>query len=219
VKPFLFLSAAFIFLASCHSPGRPTMQLADSLVTTEQQNGNLPALNGVPVENIIRFASSNFHLVGNNPCMYYDAGSDEYVISGKKLFQRIKASERKEAMHAFHEFLRDRTYSPDGDSARQEYQKVMINGKEMYMAQMDDLLPQIKPEERALFNEQQYNVLEHTAGSDIYRYLATERSTPVVYASSSGLSLEGKNMNNTIPMQNAKEAITIFCNYVDQLRK
>jgi hypothetical protein len=63
--------------------------------------------------------------------MYYDPSSDEFVISGKKLFTRIKAEDQKDALASFHDFLCVRGYSPDGDSAIDEFQKVKVDGKDM----------------------------------------------------------------------------------------
>ena len=191
----------------------------DSASDADEGKIDITVLNAVSAENLFRFFGSNFHVVGNNPCMYYDASSDEYVICGKKLFTKIKAENRKDAMASFHEFLCVRGYSPDGDSAMDQFQKVKMNGQDAYVATMDDLLPEIKPEERALFSSDQYAVMRKTSGTDAFRYLGNERNCPVVYASTKGLRIEGKNIQKEIKMENAAEALEAYGSYVDSIRK
>ncbi|HET6992270.1 MAG TPA: hypothetical protein VFJ43_13135 [Bacteroidia bacterium] len=221
MKNFFLISffSIFIFYSCSNTSNQQAAENDSAKIDSANKASTFAVLNTISTENLFRFFSSNFHVIGNNPCMYYDSTSDQYVICGKTLYKRMSADNRKDVMAYFHEFLCDRGYSPDGDTAKDEYQKAEMNGKEVYVVSMDDLLPQMKPEERALFNEQQYNTMMQTAGSDAFHYLGNERNCPLIYASSSGLTIEGKKISKEIKMENARTALTAFGDYVDSLRK
>lgn len=190
----------------------------DSVAEVEKDQTNKKVLTEISTEHLFRYFSSNFHVIGDLPCMYYDPASDEFVISGKKLFTRIKAEDQEDAFKSFHEFLCIRGYSPDGDSALDEYQKVKMNGQDAYIVQMDDLLPELKPDEVALFTPEQITAMNQTSSSYAYKFLANERNCPLMYASSSGITLEGKNLEQEVKMENAKEAFKIYGAYIDSIR-
>jgi hypothetical protein len=221
MKPFLLISIFAISLSfsSCEPKVKESPEYRDSVSEVEKELANQKALTTISTEHLFRFFSSNFHVTGNLPCMYYDPTSDEYVISGKKLFTKIKAENRKGAMDSFHEFLCVRGYSPDGDEAQEEFQKVKVDGKDMYVAQMSDLLPEMLPEEKALFTGEQIQAMRQTSPSYAYHFLGTDRDCPLVYASSAGLRIEGKNIQKEIKMENAKDALEAYGDYVDSVRK
>lgn len=216
---FLFLLALSVFTASCNSAPEQTPEQRDSISEVEKDSLNYKIMTEVPTEQLFRFFSSNYHLVGNLPCMYYDPSADEFVISGKKLFTRIKAEEQEEALKSFHDFLCIRGYSPDGDSAMDEFQKVKVDGKDMYYVEMSELLPEMTPEENALFTPAQITALKQTSNSVGYHYLGTERNCPLMYASSSGITIQGKNIQREVKMENAKEAFDVYSKYIDSVRK
>jgi hypothetical protein len=221
MKTFLFISFLMLslFTGSCNSAPEETPEQQDSLSEVEKDARNQKLMTEVSTEHLFRFFSSNYHLTGNLPCMYYDAATDEFVISGKKLFTRIKAEEQKAALESFHEFLCIRGYSPDGDSAIDEFQKVKVDGKDMYYVQMSDLLPEMTPEEIAFFTPEQLTALKQTSNSVAYHYLGHDRNYPLMYASSLGITIECKNLQREVKMENAKEAFDAYGKYIDSIRK
>lgn len=221
MKPFIFISILMLSFSinSCNSAPEETPEHRDSVAEVEKDAMNQKMLAEVPTEHLFRFFSSNFHLTGNLPCMYYDAIADEFVISGKKLFTRIKAEDQKEALASFHDFLCMRNYSPDGDSAMDEFQKVKVDGKDMYYVEMSELLPEMTPEEVALFKPAQIAALKQTSPSYAYHFLANDRNCPLMYASSAGITIECKNLQQVVKMENAKEVFDVYDNYIDSIRK
>jgi hypothetical protein len=84
---------------------------------------------------------------------------------------------------------------------------------------MSELLPEMTPEEVALFTPAQITAMKQTSNSYAYHYLANERNCPLMYASSSGITIECKNLQQVVKMENAKDAFEVYGNYIDSIRK
>jgi hypothetical protein len=221
MKYLFFLSILFssLFFSSCGADPKDAPEYQDSVTTVEKDKNTEKIFANISTENLAKYFSSYFHISGNLPCMYFDKEKDEFVMSGKQVFQKISIDRKKFAMDAYHEFLRIRGYKPDGDSSKEELTKITKDGKEYVVMQMSDLLPEMTPEEKALFNYEQLNSLGQTAPSSGYHYIANERDCPLIYASSSGLTLYAKNLDTVYKMENAKEAMKVYENYIDSIRK
>src|SRR6187551_1781223 len=104
MKRLLFLSILIssLFFSSCGSDPKETPEYKDSVTAVEKEQSTQKIFADIPTENLAKYFSSFFHITGNLPCMYYDKKTNEFVMSGKQVFQKISIDRKKFAMDAYH---------------------------------------------------------------------------------------------------------------------
>jgi hypothetical protein len=220
MRSFLFPAAlsCLFFFAACNNAPKDPMDFKlpppdTSIFEKAEKQANLEAQKifaDISTENLFRYFSGNFHLA-NLPCIYYDVKADKYIISGEGTFRKIPASKQKYALDAYHEFLRVRGYTPDGDSSKEAPRK-KVDIKDFKMAEM-------LPEEKALFTPVQLDRLERTTRAYGFYYLANDRNCPMMFASYSGVTFQAKSLEKVFKMENAKDAFAAYSVYIDSIRK
>lgn len=198
--PFLFL------LAACHSSGDSDNDESGKPEHTD----SVAVLNEISTENLARYFGNNFHVIGNNPCIYFDSTENSYFVCGKKVFEKFPADKAEDAVASYIHLLYDCGYAPDGKEKEDTMQHVSMDGKDYVYVQMSDLLPEMTATEKALFSGNQLSTLNTTSCSYGYHYLSANRHCPNAYAASQKITLETGNPAREISTDSASIALTIF---------
>lgn len=212
MKNFLFL--LLLVLASC---GITSTENDES--GQPQKNDSAAVLNEISTENLARYFGNNFHVIGNNPCIYFDSIENSYFVCGKKVFEKFPADKAEDAVASYIHLLYDCGYAPDGKEKEDTMTHVNMNGKDYVYVQMSDLLPEMTAEEKALFNGNQLSVLNTTSCSYGYHYLSANRHCPNAYAASKKITLETGKQPREISTDSASIALKFFTDEVKQRMK
>ena len=213
MKKLLFpLILAF---AACHSssdsenddPGKPERIDSDAV------------FNEISTENLARYFGNNFHVIGNNPCIYFDSTENSYFVCGKKVFEKFPADQSDAAVASYIHLLYDCGYAPDGKVKEDTMTHVNMNGKDYVYVQMSDLLPEMTAAEKALFHGNQLSTLNTTSCSYGYHYLSAYRHCPNAYAASEKITLETGNPPREISADSASYALKLFTEEVKKRMK
>ncbi len=210
----LALALVLVLVASC---GKSESRRVSTEVPDETPTKQLDArhaLTSVKIEDGIGFLTGNYHTSSNNPAMYADPDKHMFVLLGNKSRLEVPLADPSKAIAAFEDFLLLHGYSPNGKTAPDTHQKIMVDGKEMVVMRMDELLPTMPADLRSRFTTAQYDALEHTSGTTGFRlYSGHDKdypAHPLMFAYTKSISVVGPDTEKDFPIEKASEAFAEY---------
>jgi hypothetical protein len=173
-------SLAFIVAAAC-SRSEP-VPLATGSGHPDQAPHATASLETIPAVYVAGFLSGAYHTNSNIPVVYADLDKKRYVMMGKHAQAELPFTAKPdEADRAFTAFFVANDYAIGGEEPTDRHPKVMIDGKEMVVVGMDELLPTMPDDLKARFTPAQLELLRGVATNAGYRVLG--KRVPLVYCS------------------------------------
>ena len=138
------------------------------------------SLDDIAAIDIAGVLSGGYHTTGNVPIVYADLDQKKYVLMGKSGQRELAFKSKPEELDkAFEAFFTANQYAVSGKVPTDPHQKVMVDGKEMVVMRMDELLPTIPEDLKKRFTPAQYDLIERTAVNVGYRALG--KRYPLIY--------------------------------------
>jgi hypothetical protein len=182
--------------------------------------GDRKALLALPVVDGVGFLTGNYHTSSNNPAMYADPERKLFVLLGKKARLELPLGKPEDAIAAYEQFLLQHGYAANGKTAPDDHQKVMVDGKEMVVMQMSELLPEMPADLASHFTPRQRKVIGNTTGTNGFKLFSGHDKDyaphPMLYAGAKAVFVVGPDTDKQFPIEQASAA---FAEYRAMLKR
>ena len=182
--------------------------------------GDRKALLALPIGDGIGYMSGNYGTSHNHPAMYADTERKVFVLMGRKGKGEVPFAKVDDALAAYEQFLLQHGYAANGKPAPDEHQKIMVDGKEMVVMTMSELMPEMSTETKAKYTDRQYKVLRNTTGTDGYKQFSGNVTEfpphPLMFAGAEQVFVVGPDTDKQFPIAQATEA---FKEYREMLKR
>jgi len=196
------------------STGSTTKAAPAEPVLPEGEAGDRKALLALPIVDGIGYMSGNYGTSHNHPAMFADPARKVFVLMGKKGKAEVPFAKVDDALAAYEQFLLQHGYAANGKEAPDDHQKIMVDGKEMVVMTMQELMPEMSSETKARFTERQYKVLRNTTGTAGYQQLSGHVTEfpphPLMFAGAEQVFVVGPGTDKSFPIAKASEAFAEY---------
>lgn len=227
----LVLVGVLLFSVGCkkREEAQPVQVSAPAAVAAPQdpadpfpagEAGDRKALLALPIIDGVGFLTGHYHTSSNNPAMYADSERKLFVMLGKKGKLEVPIANAEDAIAAYEQFLLRHGYPANGKDAPDDHQKVMVDGKEMVVMEMSELLPEMPADLKKHFTPRQHEVIRNTSGTKGFELFSGHDKDypphPLMYAGSNQVFVVGPDTDKSFPIAQASAA---FAEYREMLKR
>ncbi|MBC7862589.1 MAG: hypothetical protein IAF38_06405 [Bacteroidia bacterium] len=186
----------------------------DSEETKQKDSKNLKIISQIKPELLLRELSGNVGPDSKLPLICFNKKNNKLIISSPDFFQTVKCDKPELALKYFRDLLKTHT---DLEAEKKRNRKTFGSGKQKFVVmQMSDLFPEWKPEERALFSEEQIKALNATRGIDVMKEM-TKNKVLILCGDNKLLQLYYKGEQREFEPPLMESAFSFYKKYFDEL--